>query len=353
MRHGLILAGGGGTRLWPASRRSRPKQFLRLADPERSLLQATAQRLEAACDELAVVTAAEQVADVRAELPALPAHGVIAEPSARNTAAAIGLAAVAIAHRDPDAIIGAIPADQHIAKPAAFAAIVKQAFAAAESHDAIVTIGIVPTRAETGYGYLQRGGVVDGSVYKVERFVEKPDIATAERYLSEGNYLWNAGMFFTKASFLLDQIRTHMPETAAALDEIARAYNEGDAEAPTAALYPSLPSISIDYGVMERCAHVLTIPAEVGWSDVGSWSALADYTENNSDKNIIRGEAVSYEATGNILVADEGSIVAVAGVSDLIVVKHGDAVLVLPRDRAQDVKHLVDALKAGKLEQFL
>jgi mannose-1-phosphate guanylyltransferase len=231
--------------------------------------------------------------------------------------------------------------------------LVDLAFAAAEAHDAIITIGIVPTRPEVGYGYLKLGEVVSGELREVEAFVEKPDTATAEHYVASGQYLWNGGMFFTKARRLLDEIRAHMPEIADGLDAIAAALGTEAAGEVCDSVYPRLPSISIDYGVMERTAPVMTIGGDFGWNDVGSWSALADYNDADADGNVILGTAVTHQATGNIVVGEADTIVALAGVHDLIVVRSGDAILVLPRDRSQDVRALVDAMRDGDLENFL
>jgi mannose-1-phosphate guanylyltransferase len=354
MRHSVILAGGGGTRLWPASRRSCPKQFLSLGLGDETLLSATARRLAPqGGDRLYVVTAAEQAEQVRQALPALASDAVISEPSARNTTAALGLAAIHLLHRDPDAVMAAIPSDQHIGDEDEFRRVVDLAFSAAEEQDAIITVGIVPTRPETGYGYLRVGDAVAGEILQIEAFVEKPDAKRAQEYLESGNYLWNGGMFFTKASRLLEEIRTHMPEIATGLQTIADALSQDDAQAVCERVYPTLPAISIDYGVMERTSQVMTIRGDFAWNDVGSWAALADYCPADESGNVVLGTAVTHEASGNILVSDGGSIVAVAGVEDLVVVQSGNAVLVLPRERAQDVRALVDAMRAGKLDEYL
>lgn len=352
MRHAVILAGGSGTRLWPASRRSRPKQFLALGSAGgESLLAATARRL--AGNRVVVVTAADQVAEVERALPGLGPGAVIAEPCGRNTAAALGLAAVHLLHADPDAIMGAIPADQHVTDDAGFGRVVDTAFAVAEARDAIVTVGLVPSRPETGFGYLEVGDAVDDRARRVVRFVEKPDRATAEQYLSAGTYLWNGGMFFVRAARLLADIEEHMPDTFAGLARIRDALGTAVAGAVTDEVYPTLPKISIDYGVMEKARDVLTVPGDFGWNDVGSWSALADYRPANGDGNVVDGDVVTHDATGNIIVADPGYAIAVVGVSDVVVVQAGNAVLVVPRDRAQDVREAVAALRDGDLDDYL
>jgi mannose-1-phosphate guanylyltransferase len=351
MPYAVIMAGGGGTRLWPASRRKRPKQFLPLgARPGESLLAATARRLAplAADKQLLVVTAAEQAAEVRKALPQLPAANVLAEPVARNTAAAIGLAAVHLHHRDPGAVMAALPADQHVGDEARFLEVVGRAFELAAARDSIVTIGITPTRPETGFGYL-----APGAGGTVARFVEKPDAAAAERYVAEG-YLWNAGMFFFPVRRILDEIARHLPALHAGLQEIGAALaSGGDASAVTARVYPTLPKISIDHGIMEKAQGLLMLSGDFGWNDVGSWTALADVRVADGAGNVTQGEIALHDARRNIAVADPGVTVALVGVEDLIVVQSGNAVLVMPRSRAQDVREIVQQLEARGAGTYL
>jgi mannose-1-phosphate guanylyltransferase len=333
MRHAVILAGGGGTRLWPASRNRRPKQFLPLGtDPDEPLLAATARRLDA--DVTWVVTGADYAAAVA---HILPAARVVVEPLARNTAAAIGLAARTIAATDPDAVVGVFPSDQHVADEAGFRAAAARAYRIAAAEDALVVLGIHPTRPETGFGYLAPDGPgPDGSV-RVARFVEKPDAATAARYVADG-YLWNAGIFFFRAARILREIDHHLPALAAALAD-------GD--------WTALPPVSLDYGVMEKAAGILAVRGDFGWNDVGSWTALADIRPADAAGNVTQGDVVAHDATRNIAIADPGRVVALVGVSDLVVVQAGDAVLVLPRERAQDVREIVRLLRERGLDRFL
>ncbi|NVB79352.1 MAG: NTP transferase domain-containing protein [Kofleriaceae bacterium] len=345
MRHAVILAGGGGTRLWPASRRVRPKQLLPLSDTNEPLV-ATATRLASGvCGRALIVTADSQAAATRDVLPGVE---ILSEPVGRNTAAAIGLAAAALAARDPDAVMLVMPADQHVTDKEAFAAALDAGLRAAEQTDAIATIGITPTRAETGFGYVEIDGPAKhGVVTPVKRFVEKPDRATAEQYVASGRYLWNAGIFCASAKRLLAELTTHLPTTAHAVKEIAR-------EPSTAlSLYPTLPSISFDHAVMEKADRVVTVPASVGWDDVGSWAALPAVRGVDGSGNTIAGTAVVLDGTGNIVMSDDGTLIATVGVSDMVVVKSGDAILVIRKDAAQDVRKVIDALSARGLARYL
>jgi mannose-1-phosphate guanylyltransferase len=376
MRYAVILAGGSGHRLWPASRKASPKQFLPLgADAGESLLAATRRRLDDLCpaERILVVTARDQAEMVRVALPELPAHNILAEPAARNTAAALGLAAVHLLHRDPDAILGALPADHHIADRARFAAVARQAFDLAAARDVIVTIGIVPTRPEPGFGYLALGGALDvdaasdvdtssdaGAAAQgarwVERFVEKPSVEIARVYFESGQYLWNAGMFFVSARRLLRDIERLLPATFAGLDAIAHALRDGGEHAAAARaeeVYPGLPGVSIDHGVMEHTEGVVTLPGDFGWNDVGSWAALADYRAADENGNIVQGTAVLHDSRGNIVVGDSDHVVTLIGVEGLVVVQSGNGILVVPRERAQDVREAVAALQRRALDHHL
>jgi mannose-1-phosphate guanylyltransferase len=344
----VIMAGGGGTRLWPASVKSRPKQLLAFAG-DSSLLAATARRMTAFADETLVVTTGALVDEVARALPDLPAANLLAEPAGRNTAAALGLAAVVAEERHPGCVLGCVPADQHIASEPIFARTVRAAGKIAASRDAIVTIGIWPTRAETGFGYLEIGEAPEeGLEVRVERFVEKPDAATAASYLADRRHLWNAGMFFVSARKLLGEIRTHLPALAAGLDELRHALPRGDAafSAALARIYPTLPSISIDHGVMEKATDVVTIEGHFGWNDVGAWSALPEVLPADAAGTHTGGGArlVSEDASGNVVYGDPGTVVALLGVEDLVVVRAGHRVLVMPRARAQELKTLTARL---------
>lgn len=296
---------------------------------------ATVAKLGAELGNVVIVTAQEQA---EATISAAPGIELIEEPFGRNTAAAIGLAAAILVERDPDAVLAILPADQFVTDRPGMIAVLKAAMTAAEQTDAIATVGITPTRAETGFGYLEISGpATPNKVLPVTRFVEKPDAATAREYVSSGRYLWNAGIFCARASRLLAELETHVPATYDAVRAIARD------RSVAAQRYEALEKISIDHAVMEKAANVVTVPASVGWDDIGSWAALPAVRGADPNGNTISGEAVILDGTGNIVMTD-GTLVTAIGVSDLVIVKAGDAILVMPRSRAQDVKAIVEAV---------
>lgn len=362
----VIMAGGSGTRFWPLSRRDRPKQFLALAG-DAPLLQATVERLPplARARETYVVCGPAHVRAARRMLKELPEGNFIVEPCARNTAPCVGLAALHVAARDPRGVVVMLPADHHISRPKAFREAVASAAELAAS-GAIATIGIHPSRPETGYGYLKvgprlgrRGGRKKGAAaagtapHKVERFVEKPDVVTAARYLADGGYLWNSGIFVFRADVILEEIRRAMPVLGEQLDVIQGAIGSPEYARTLRRVFPDCPSISIDYGVMEKSKRIAVVPADFGWSDVGSFAALSDVRATDHLGNVAEGDALVIDGRNNVVVASGKRPVAVVGIEDVIVVDAGDAVLVCRRDRAQDVRKAVEELSRRGRDEVL
>jgi mannose-1-phosphate guanylyltransferase len=350
----VIMAGGVGARFWPLSRRARPKQLLPLAgDPSTPLIAATAQRIAplAPLAHTLVVTSAALAAPTRAALPDLPAENLLLEPVGRNTAPCVAWASAWVARRDPAAIVAILAADAFIADAPAFLDALSLAARVAAS-GAVVTLGITPTRPETGYGYLHLGEPLPDAptARRVRAFVEKPDATRAAQYLASGDYLWNAGIFVFRADTMARAIETHLPALTAATLAFDAAAREHREQAEVDARYPTLPNISMDYGVMEKLSDVVVVPADCGWSDVGSWQAAWELAPRDVAGNAVRADparAAVIDARGNMIVAPPGKTVAVIGVDDLVIVDTPDALLVVPRSRAQDVKRAVDEL-AGR-----
>ncbi len=351
----VILSGGSGTRLWPLSRAALPKQLLPLLS-DRTMLQETVLRVAGWADVMAPLIVcgndhrflvAEQLRDIGVQ-----PLGILLEPSARNTAPAVAAAASYLLAIDPDALMLVLAADHVVNDGAAFHQATLLAAAQAAT-GALVTYGIVPTAPETGYGYIQRGAAKGDGTYGVDRFVEKPDGATAERFVADGSYYWNSGMFLFQAQSYLAELREYAPAIASAAEAAVRVgYRDLDFCRLDEKEFAASPSDSIDYAVMEHTRRAAVVPASIGWSDVGSWSSLADVLPADADGNVQRGD-VYLDGVSNTMVRAESRIVAVVGVKDLVVVETADAVLVVHKDQVQRVKQVVDHLKgSGRSEHM-
>ena len=359
MLHAIIMAGGSGTRFWPKSRRDRPKQLLRLTG-EATMLQQTVARIEPLVprERILIVTGADQAEATRAQLPDLPVRNVIAEPCPRDTAPCVGLAAGIVAKKDSSATMIVMPAD-HVIEPAeAFLATVRAAVSVIdEDPSTLITFGIKPTHPETGYGYIERGPLLetrDGiPVNRVVQFREKPNRETAERFLAAGNFAWNSGIFVWRARTILEEMRAHCPALAAGLEPILRAIGTS-AEADTfARVFPTLVRVPIDKAVMEHAGNVRVLEVPYRWNDVGDWRAVASLLEHDAAGNAVQGKVVARDSTGSILISDDGGLLAVLGVDDLVVVHSGKATLVARKDQLDKLKALVEGLGDAGYGSFL
>lgn len=339
MLHVVIMAGGGGTRLWPLSTPKRPKQFLAFAGG-RSMLSMTLDRVETLAPPEAtwIVTMADQKDAVMQEITTFPEKNVLLEPMARNTAAAIGLSAVHILRDDPEAVMAVLPADHLVRNTDAFCESLRAAETVSRETDAIVTLGIQPTRPETGYGYIERGeGEPVHGALPVKRFREKPNRETAEAFLEAGDFYWNGGIFVAKAARLLDELKRHVPQTHETLFRVRDALDRGDAD-EVEALYASLEAISIDYAVMERADNVRVIPASFDWSDVGGYEELLRLSAEGEGRNATQGEVLLEEVRGSYVRNETDLPLAVVGVENLVVVATEEGLLVTTVSASQHVK---------------
>ncbi|HEY4360707.1 MAG TPA: sugar phosphate nucleotidyltransferase [Bryobacteraceae bacterium] len=345
--YGLILAGGRGTRFWPRSRRSEAKQVLKFFG-ERSLIQQTVDRLKPVIppERIWVMTNPHLRAAIVKQLPEVPAKQILAEPAQRNTAPAIGLAAHILESVEPGAVMGVFPSDHVIGKPREYARRLKPAFKAAREGK-IVVLGIQPRWAETGYGYIEFEAGREVSTAEpapVLKFREKPDAATAAAYVRAGNFSWNAGMFFFRASVMLDALRRDLPKTAKLIDSLPP-FSKRTFAARMAEVFPKCENISIDYAVLERAPNVVGLAAgEIGWNDVGSWNAVYELAGGDAAGNVVHGDSL-VEASSGVYAQAHGKLVALLGVKDLIVVDTPDALLIADRSRAQEVGDLVKRLE--------
>ncbi len=345
----VIMAGGSGTRFWPRSRRSTPKQFLPLLG-EKSLLAETLDRIAPAVpiEKVLVVTSAQFMDEVPRHLPGIPPENVLGEPVGRNTAPCIALAAAVAERRwGSDEVMAVLPADHHVENRDAFIELLVKAAEACTGTAMLVTVGIRPDRPETGFGYLELGErwkeIGGETLYRLKRFVEKPDLERAKEYVASERFLWNSGMFVWTVGAIRAELERHLPECAEAMDAFRKA-GTSELGGLLSHYFPRLPSISIDYAVMEKSNHVAALPASFAWSDVGSWDALRGLVVPDNEGNYVVGDFLGIDSTGCVIHSPR-KLVAAVGVRDLIIVETEDALLVCRRDRAQDVRAVVDRLE--------
>ena len=350
---GVIMAGGGGTRFWPLSRLKRPKQLLNLSGKD-VMINETATRLDRilATENLYVITAANQAEKIKkATAGKIPAGNVISEPYAKNTAACIGYAAIKLLKERGDGVMVVSPSDAYIKDETEYVRVLKVAIKAAENTGALITIGIKPTFPATGYGYINFVKSED-DVKSVKKFVEKPDIITARKYIEDGGYLWNSGVFIWKASVILKEFEKNLPDIYASLMRIYPFIGTEKEGRIVRKEYKKMQSVSVDYGIMEKAENVRVVAGDFGWNDVGSWDMLSVISGEDINGNVIKGDVIALD-TFNSVVYSGKRLVATVGVSNLVVVETADAVLVLPKDKAQDVKKIVEKLKADGRKDLL
>ena len=353
----LIMAGGRGERFWPKSRMRMPKQFLSLADPDRTMIQSTVERILPLADaeDILVATNLNYKDLVRTQIPALPEANILCEPLARNTAPCIGWGAVTVRKRYGDALMMVLPSDHLVQQPALFRRTMRNALRIAEETDALVTLGISPSVPDTGYGYIQydtEEGTGSGNAFRVKQFVEKPDLKTARQYLASGEYLWNSGMFIWKASAVLREIRENLPELYAQLEVIEKALGTDREAEVLSGVFGEISPISIDYGVMEKAKHVYVLPSSFGWDDVGSWLAVGRINPGNDMGNVIRGDVVAVNSS-RCIVEGTGRTIAMVGLEDTIIVDTEDALLVCAKDSAGEIRKVLEALRKDNREELL
>lgn len=353
MMYAVILAGGSGTRFWPKSRRKRPKQLLNIVGAT-SMLRQTVERVLPLIpyERILIVSSAELADMVRHELPELPGANLLVEPVGRNTTPAIGLAAMVLKKRDPNAVMVVLPADHAIRKKNRLLQGLRKAERILRKHPVLITLGIRPTRPETGYGYIEQGEQFEKGAFRVRRFTEKPVRRTAERFLKTGRFLWNSGMFIWKAADILSAIQCFCPELYQGLIKIEKTLGTDKEEQTIRRVYKKIRGDSIDYSVLEKTDNILVIPADLGWNDVGSWSALDELLEKDKNGNVIRGDSILLDTRNSIFYSEERMIAAI-GVEDLIIVETADALLVCRKSQSQDVRKVVDILKEKGLDRYL
>ncbi len=362
--YAVIMAGGGGTRFWPWSRERRPKQVLPVLS-DRAMIWDTVERIRPLIprQRIFIVTAQSQIADLRKEAPQIPADNLLAEPMGRNTAPCLCLAALHVLRKDPNGIMVVLPADHYIGNHRGFRKTLETAVTFARKQDYLITLGVRPTEPETGYGYIERGdslaNVGKVAIRAVKSFREKPTRAKAQAYLRTGKYFWNSGMFIWRASVFREAVKEFLPDLHRPMENLEKSMGTSREKRTLQKAYGECPSISVDYGIMEKAKNVALIEAGFSWSDVGSWAALGKIRSRDKDGNAKilcprtkRGQVVLLDSAGCVVRSEE-KLIAVIGLKDTVVVEAGNAVLVCPRDRSQDVRRVLKELQDRDLKEYL
>lgn len=354
-RTALIMAGGRGERFWPKSRKNLPKQFLSLTGDGKTMLQLTIERILplVSMEDIYIATNRDYKALVREQLPELPEENILCEPIGRNTAPCIGLGAIHISRKYEDAVMMVLPSDHLIKDTQTFVSVLTEGCELAEKGTNLVTIGITPNYPETGYGYIKFiPEESDGHAYAVDRFVEKPNLETAQEYLATKQYLWNSGMFMWKVSTILDNLRQFMPAIYNGLQIIKAAIGTKDAESILEREFTAFPSESIDYGIMEKAKNIYTLPGSFGWDDVGSWLAVGRIRSSDESGNIANGNIVTV-STKNCVIEGGKKLIATVGLEDLIIVDTDDATLICSKNSAGDIKKVLEQLRDANQNEYL
>lgn len=349
------MAGGRGERFWPKSRKNLPKQFLALTDDGKTMIQLTVDRIRplVELEDIYIATNRNYKELVKEQLPGIPEENILCEPVGRNTAPCIGLGAVHIAHKYDDAMMLVLPSDHLIKFNNMFLNAIRNACQVAEEGDNLVTLGITPNYPETGYGYIKFDPhSMEGNAYTVERFVEKPTLEVAKEYLATEEYLWNSGMFIWKVSSILKNIEKHISQVYAGLQRIQAAIATDQQEQILEEEFVQMPSISIDYGVMEKAEHIFTIPGTFGWDDVGSWLAVERIKKSNESGNVVTGNVITVD-TSNCIIQGENKLIAAVGLEDLVIVDTTDAVLICEKDKVSEIRKVIENLKICNREEYL
>ena len=351
----LIMAGGRGERFWPKSRKNMPKQFLSLTDDGKTMIQLTVERISSVVDmeDIYIATNKDYKELVRSQLPGIPEKNILCEPVGRNTAPCIGLGAVHMAKKYDDAIMLVLPSGHLIKFNKMFLSVLKDSCDVAEKDRNLVTIGITPTYAETGYGYIKFDShVMEGRAYKVDRFVEKPSLEVAKEYLETEEYLWNSGMFVWKLSSILYNLERFMPETFAGLKRIQASIGTPEEEDVLRKEFAQFQSQSIDYGIMEKAENIYTVPGTFGWDDVGSWLAVERIRKSNEMGNVVSGNIITV-GTHNCIIQGEKKLIATVGLEDLVIVDTEDATLICAKDSTADIKKVLENLKICNRDEYI